>query len=248
MPLARERVQAVRAFRLDSKRAQTKKAAEPPHRFGTEIFSQEKSVIVPRVSSERRRYLPLGLLAPEVFASDAALLIPNADRFHFGVLHSTFHNAWMRSVAGRLKGDFRYSGGVVYNNFIWPNADDTTIARIETCAQAVLDARESYQGATLADMYDPDNDFLYPELMNAHRGTRRRRRTCLWRGFLRFGRCRAGARHRLAPVHPVQRSRQAGVVPLTDERWRPEWRAATPTPRRLPSTASRALRAPHSTR
>ena len=96
-------------------------------------------------------------------------LIPNADRFHFGVLHSTFHNAWMRSVAGRLKGDFRYSGGVVYNNFIWPNADDTTIARIETCAQAVLDARESYQGATLADMYDPDNDFLYPELMNAHR-------------------------------------------------------------------------------
>ena len=169
MPLAHKRVRAVREFRLASKSAPTKKLADTPTRFHVENFPTGTSIVVPKVSSERRSYIPMGMITPDTFASDLVFLIPNADRFHFGVLHSTFHNAWMRSVAGRLKGDFRYSGGVVYNNFIWPDADDTAIARIETCAQAVLDARESYQGATLADMYDPDNDFLYPELMNAHR-------------------------------------------------------------------------------
>ena len=84
-------------------------------------------------------------------------------------MQSQFHNAWMRVVCGRLKSDYRYSGGVVYNNFIWPEPSDVQRTEVERCAQTVLDARKLYGGSTLADMYDPDNDFLYPELVKAHK-------------------------------------------------------------------------------
>ena len=88
------------------------KAAESPQHFGTEIIVKGSSVLVPKVSSERRRYIPLGFIGPETFCSDLVFLIPDATLYHFGVLHSQFHNAWMRTVAGRLKSDYRYSGGI----------------------------------------------------------------------------------------------------------------------------------------
>lgn len=182
MPLSRERIERVRAFREASKRAQTQKAASRPNHFGTEIIAEGNSILVPKVSSERRRYIPLGFVGPETFCSDLVFLIPNAGLYHFGVLHSRIHNAWMRTVAGRLKSDYRYSGGVVYNNFPWPGCAESpasipveelvspeTRACIERCAQAVLDARELYGGSTLADTYNPNNDFLFPELVMAHR-------------------------------------------------------------------------------
>lgn len=182
LPKCMERVREVRRFRLASKRLQTKKAAERPSRFGTEIIPKGTSVLVPRVSSARRGYIPLGFVTPEVFCSDSALLISDASLYHFGVLHSRAHNAWMRVVCGRLKGDYRYSGGVVYNNFPWPGVDAGSLGtpveelvaknvreRIEGCAQAVLDARASYPECTIADLYDPDDDFLFPDLVKAHR-------------------------------------------------------------------------------
>ncbi len=190
MPLCMERVRAVREFRLASKRKQTKEAAERPTHFGTEIIAEDMSIVVPEVSSERRHYIPLGFVEPETVCSNLVRLVANAGLYHFGILHSQMHNAWMRMVCGRLKSDYRYSAGVVYNNFPWPHATRETLAtpveelvapqvraRVEACAQEVLDARASYidearaAGATctLADMYDPDNDFLYPRLVSAHR-------------------------------------------------------------------------------
>lgn len=168
MPLAKERVNAVREFRLSSSSAPTRKIAETPTRFHVENMPNNNSIVVPKVSSERRRYIPLAMIDPDVLTSDLVFLIPSSSLFHFGILHSRVHNAWMRAVCGRLESRFRYSGGVVYNNFIWPTVDAATEEGIGKLAQAVLDARELYEGATLADMYDPDNDFLYPELMKAH--------------------------------------------------------------------------------
>ena len=167
MPLVRERVDNVREFRSSSNRSQTKKAAETPFHFGTEIIATTSAVIVPRVSSERRRYIPMGFVGPEVFCSDAALLIPDANMYQFGVLHSQFHNAWMRVVAGRLKSDYRYSGGMVYNNFIWPDSTPEQREAIEACAQGVLDARESHPGDSLATLYDPQ--LMPADLLAAHK-------------------------------------------------------------------------------
>lgn len=169
MPRSRERIERVREFRLSSSRKQTLKAAETPNHFGTEIIAGATSILIPKVSSERRRYIPMGFIDPETFCSDLVFLVPNAELYHYGVLQSQFHNAWMRVVCGRLKSDYRYSGGIVYNNFVWPEPSDAQRAEVERCAQAVLDARKLYEGSTLADMYDPDNDFLYPELKKAHK-------------------------------------------------------------------------------
>lgn len=169
LPNCMERVRAVREYRLKSKRAQTLKAANTPQHFATEIIPEGTSILVPKVSSERRRYIPLGFVTQDCFCSDLVFLIPDADLFEFGVLHSHIHNTWMRRVGGRLKSDYRYSGGVVYNNFIWPEVDDKHKAQIEACARAVLDARKEYEGATIAQLYDPDNDFLYPALTQAHK-------------------------------------------------------------------------------
>lgn len=167
MPCCQERANAVRDYRLSSKRRQTLKAAESPQHFGTEIIVKGSSVLVPKVSSERRRYIPLGFIGPETFCSDLVFLIPDATLYHFGVLHSQFHNAWMRTVAGRLKSDYRYSGGIVYNNFIWPDPTPEQRAAIESCAQGVLNAREAHPGATLADLYDPDK--MPTDLLSAHK-------------------------------------------------------------------------------
>ena len=122
--------------------------------------------------SGRARYIPIGFVGPETLCSNLVKLIPNATLYHFGILQSQFHNAWMRRVAGRLKSDYRYSGGVVYNNFPWPDVNGPSgqgpHKAIEEAAQSVLDARAQYPDSTIAEMYDPDNDFLFPALTSAH--------------------------------------------------------------------------------
>lgn len=169
LPRCRERIESVRSYRLASKSAPTRRLADKPTRFHVENMPEGNSIVIPEVSSERRRYIPMGFIGPETMCSNLVKLIPNASLYHFGILQSQFHNAWMRTVCGRLKSDYRYSGGVVYNNFVWPEPTDAQRAEIERCAQAVLDARTAQEGATLADMYDPDNETFFPELMRAHR-------------------------------------------------------------------------------
>lgn len=169
LPRCRERIEAVREYRLASKSVPTRKLADRPAHFHVENMPKGNSIVVPKVSSERRRYIPMGFVGPETLCSDLVFLIPNASLYHFGILQSQFHNAWMRTVAGRLKSDYRYSGGIVYNDFVWPEPTVSQREEVERCAQAVLDARDAQEGATLADMYDPKNETFFPELMAAHK-------------------------------------------------------------------------------
>ena len=123
-------------------------------------------IIVPSVSSEKRRYVPMGFMSPDVLASNLVLLIPDATLYHFGILESNVHMAWMRAVCGRLKSDYRYSKDVVYNNFPWPLPTDVQKAKIEQTAQNILDARALYPDSSLADLYD---ELTMPiELRKAH--------------------------------------------------------------------------------
>lgn len=124
-------IQKVRESRENSNRAATKKLADFPTLFGEIRQPDSNYLLIPRTSSENRRYIPIGFMPPTVIASDAATIIPNATLYHFGVLTSNVHNSWIRAVAGRLKSDYRYSGSVVYNNFPWPNPTDEQKAKIE---------------------------------------------------------------------------------------------------------------------
>jgi hypothetical protein len=165
MPLVMKRIEAVREMRLESNDAGTRKLAETPHLF-RETVNPESSVVVPRVSSERRRYVPMGFIGKDIIVTDAILLIPDATLYHFGILESNVHMAWMRAVCGRLKSDYRYSKDVVYNNFPWPNPTEEQKAKIEQTAQAILDARAKYPDSSLADLYD---ELTMPvELRRAH--------------------------------------------------------------------------------
>lgn len=168
LPLCRERIEAVRQYRLKSKRKQTLEAAKRPNHFGTEIIATSHSIIIPETSSERRTYIPVGFINPDVFCSNAVRLIPNATIYEYGVLQSLTHNAWMRTVAGRLKSDYRYSAGMVYNTFPWPDPTAEQKDEVKRCAQVVLDARKNYDDCSLAQMYDPDNAWMFPDLMAAH--------------------------------------------------------------------------------
>ena len=124
-------------------------------------------MLVPSVSSEKREYVPIGFMRPEMLASNLVLIIPNASLYHFGVLTSWVHMAWMRVVCGRLKSDYRYSKDIVYNNFPWPTPTPEQKARIEATAQAILDARAQYPNRSLADMYG-EKSILFTELRRAH--------------------------------------------------------------------------------
>ncbi|MBR4630858.1 MAG: class I SAM-dependent DNA methyltransferase [Treponema sp.] len=167
MPECYKRVQAVREFRQASKRGATQKLADIPTHFSTENMPKSDFIIVPKVSSEKRFYIPIGFLTPDIFASDLVFIIPDASLYHFGVLTSSVHNAWVRAVCGRLKSDYRYSKDIVYNNFPWPNPTDEQEAKIEATAQAILDARAKYPDSSLADLYD---ETLMPaDLRKAHR-------------------------------------------------------------------------------
>lgn len=167
MPESLKRVQAVKSFRLASKSAPTNKLASTPTRFHVENISQTNYLIIPRVSSERRKFLPIGFVDASTMTGDSALMAANATIFHFGVLSSTMHNSWLRAVCGRLKSDFRYSAGIVYNNFPWPNSNKSKIEAIEHCAKNVLTVRGLFQNSTLADLYDPIA--MPPALVEAHK-------------------------------------------------------------------------------
>ncbi len=168
MPECLKRVEAVRKYREKSSRAATKKMAERAKNFQTENIPDDDYILIPKVSSERRQYIPIGFLNKDVLASDLAFILPDASLYYFGVLTSIVHNAWMRAVAGRLKSDYRYSKDVVYNNFPWPeNATSKQKEKIEQLAQAVLDARSLYPDSTLAALYDPLT--MPDELRKAHK-------------------------------------------------------------------------------
>ena len=166
LPECKKRIEAVREFRLASKSAGTRKIAETPTRFHVENMPKGTYILVPEVSSERRRYVPMGFMTPDVLCSNLVKIIPNATLYHFGILTSNVHMAWMRVVCGRLKSDYRYSKDIVYNNFPWPTPTDAQKAKIEQTAQAILDARALYPDCSLADLYDEVT--MPPELRKAH--------------------------------------------------------------------------------
>jgi hypothetical protein len=166
MPAVKERIAAVRAFRLKSKSEGTRKLGETPTRFHVTVVPRAPFLVIPEVSSERRTYVPIGWLRPPAIPSNLVRVLLDADLWHFGILTSAMHMAWLRQIGGRLESRYRYSVGIVYNTFPWPDATERQQARIRTLAQAVLDAREQFPGSTLADLYDVDA--MPPRLRNAH--------------------------------------------------------------------------------
>ena len=161
-----DRVEKVREFRENSKKLSTRKWAEKPAEFTENRQPKTEYIIVPSVSSEQRRYIPIGFIQPDIVASNLVLIVPNASLYLFGVLTSNVHMAWMRTVCGRLEMRYRYSNTIVYNNFPWPSPTLEQKAKIEQTAQGILDARALYPDSSLADLYDPLT--MPPELRKAH--------------------------------------------------------------------------------
>ena len=165
----RDRLQRVRDFRARSKRQTTLRLADYPTAYGVTTVPDTPFLIVPQVSSERREYVPIGWLEPPSIPSEKLRLLPDATVADFALLTSAMHMAWMRAVTGRMKSDYMYSVGVVYNTFPLPpgfKGDDADLSGLERAAQAVLDARASHPDATLADLYDPD--LMPASLRRAH--------------------------------------------------------------------------------
>jgi hypothetical protein len=178
MPEVMKRIALVKVNRQSSKRAATNKLADAPHLFGEIRQPTQHYIGIPKTSSETRDYIPIAILPPEIIASSELFTVSGGGLYEFGVLNSRMHMAWAKYTCGRMKSDYRYSAGVVYNNFPWPTASKglkenqavTPIkqaqAAIETAAQAVLDARALEAGATLADLYNPP---MPAALLKAHR-------------------------------------------------------------------------------
>ena len=166
MPECLARVEAVRLFRLASKSPGTRKLADRPTRFHVENMPDGNYILIPEVSSERRYYVPMGFMSPDTLCSNLVKLVPDATRYHFGILTSLVHMAWMRAVCGRLETRYRYSKDIVYNNFPWPEASAGDKEKIGVLAQAILDARALFPDCTLADLYDQTT--MPPELRKAH--------------------------------------------------------------------------------
>jgi len=170
IPEIKRRIEGVKDMRLNSTDKGTQEKANTPWLF-RESNVPETYILVPRVSSERRDYVPMGFFDKNTVSSDANLMIPNASIYEFGILTSQIHMDWMRTVAGRLKSDYRYSAKLVYNNFPWPSVSDTQRQQIEAMAQAILDARQAEvdkdANTSLADLYDPD--LMPPTLRKAHK-------------------------------------------------------------------------------
>ncbi len=166
MPEVLKRIDLVRKFRLASVAPSTQKFAATPTLF-RDRNQPDTFIVVPRVSSENRKYIPMGFFDSNSIVSDTCMAIPNGGLFHFGILTSMMHMAWVKTVCGRLKSDFRYSKDIVYNNFPWPqNPAGKQVNAIETAAQKVLDARLDFPGSSLADLYDPLT--MPPALVKAH--------------------------------------------------------------------------------
>jgi N-6 DNA Methylase len=174
LPLVRSRLDEVRKFRLESTKPQTRQLADFPGSFAEIRQPATTYIVIPRHSSELRSYIPLGFCEPTEILSDSCTSVPNASLYHFGVLMSAMHMAWVKTVCGRIKSDYRYSNNIVYNNFPWPELNeksdsskaDRLRTAIESAAQAVLDARAAELGATLADLY---NSPMPEKLLKAHR-------------------------------------------------------------------------------
>ena len=182
MPAVKDRVHAVAIHRENSKRQTTKELADTPAYFAEIRQPNCKYLLIPSVSSERRRYIPIGFMRPDIIASNLVLVVPGAELYHFGVLSSAMHMAWVRQVCGRMKSDLRYSNRIVYNNYPWP-AEPTAVqrARVEEAAQRILDlrvelgdgragflpaAKRSSQTACLAELYDREG--MPRPLIKAH--------------------------------------------------------------------------------
>lgn len=166
LQLVKKRVQATKEFRLSSTKEATRKYADFPMRFMEIRQPNDDYILIPRHSSENRRYIPFGFMKSDVICGDANIMIPSATLFHFGILTSNVHMAWTRAVCGRIKSDYRYSNDIVYNNFPWCSPTDEQKAKIEQSAQAILDARDMFPDSSLADLYDPVA--MPPQLRRAH--------------------------------------------------------------------------------
>jgi len=169
--LIMERIKQTSEFRKGSNRPQTIALAETPTLFGEIRQPNTSMLVIPKVSSENRRYIPICFVEPEIIVNGSALVVPEASLYSFGVLISNVHMAWMRTVAGRMKSDYQYSGKIVYNNFPWPNVSKEQYEKVETTAQEILKARNLYPSTTLADLYDPLT--MPPELRKAHQANDR---------------------------------------------------------------------------
>ncbi len=165
MPLVIERVKKVKEMREASTFEQTRRMADTPTRFREQI-NPDTFIAIPKVSSERRRYIPMGYLDNNTIPGDKLFIIENAQLYHFGVLESNVHMAWMRAVAGRLKSDYSYSKDIVYNCFVWPELSEEQKEKIGHTAQMILDARDKYPDSSLAELYNPLT--MPPELQKAH--------------------------------------------------------------------------------
>jgi hypothetical protein len=166
MPHVLDRVRKVKEMRAASKKPATNRLADTPTLLEGRFVPDKPFLAIPQVSSERREYVPFGWLEPPIIPSDKLRFIENISLKDFGVLISSMHMAWMRTVTGRMKSDYMYSVGVVYNTFPMPQASEAQLQKLEPLAQAILDARASHKDATLADLYDPD--FMPPNLRKAH--------------------------------------------------------------------------------
>ena len=168
MPEVMKRVTAVQEFRLASHSIPTQKLAESPTQFHVEHIPTTRFLVIPRVSSKERKWIPLGYMKPATLVSDSCLILPNAKLFHFGILTSTMHMAWVKQIGGRLKSDFRYSSKLIYNNFPWPqDITEKERALVEEKAQGVLNIRDEFPNASLADLYD--RLVMPAKLLRAHK-------------------------------------------------------------------------------
>ena len=166
-----ERVENVKQFRLASSKEATRRSANTPTLFQEIRHPDTEYIIIPCHSSENRRYIPFGFVSPDIVVNNAVQIIPNAQLYHFGVLTSNVHMAWVRAVCGRIKSDYRYSKDIVYNNFPWCNPTQEQKHKIEQTAQEILDARRKYPNCSLADLYD---ELTMPsELRKAHQNNDR---------------------------------------------------------------------------
>lgn len=166
MPLVADRVKRVREARLAMIDEGARKLANTPTTF-RDTLNPNSYIVIPIVSSESRRYIPMGFLDGNTIPTNQVQIVPDADLYEFGVLESNVHMAWTRAVCGRLKSDYRYTGKIVYNNFPWPESTEKQKETIKHCASKILEARAKYPKSSLADMYG-DEMYLYPELLKAH--------------------------------------------------------------------------------
>jgi hypothetical protein len=161
-----DRIEKTRQFRLSSPKIKTRESANTPSLFQEIRQTDKEYILVPRVSSERRKYIPIGFVTPDIITNDSVMMIPGATIYHFGILTSIVHMAWVRTVCGRLKSDYRYSKDIVYNNFPWPEVTEARRKTISGFARDVLEARSLFPNSDLANLYDPL--LMPPELLIAH--------------------------------------------------------------------------------